>query len=240
VHPSNYRVVGFTSEVAASDLAGLAHSRGLLLIDDLGAGALVDLAAFGLPHETTVRESLEAGADVVLFSADKLIGAAQAGILVGRRRCIDQIRKHPLMRALRVDKTCLMVLERTLQLFRDSRFLREDHPTYQMLVCGIDQLTERAERLRSAIQRLAVSLTTEVRASQAFLGSGSLPTEALTSMMVTVQAPNLSAADLSRRLRMDPACIFGRIEGNRLCLDVRTLTDAQVPVIAAALARIVA
>ena len=106
VHPSNYRVVGFTSEVLLAELAELAHSKGLLMIDDLGAGALLDLRQFGLPHEPTVRESIEAGADVILFSADKLIGANQSGIIVGRKEAIAKIRKHPLMRALRVDKTC--------------------------------------------------------------------------------------------------------------------------------------
>ncbi|MCX6924931.1 MAG: L-seryl-tRNA(Sec) selenium transferase, partial [Verrucomicrobia bacterium] len=123
VHPSNYRVVGFTSEVPLAELAELARSRGLMMIDDLGAGALLSLKQFGLPHEPTVRESIEAGADVVLFSGDKLIGASQAGVIVGRKELINRLRKHPLMRAMRVDKTCLMVLERTLHLFRDPDLL---------------------------------------------------------------------------------------------------------------------
>ena len=140
VHPSNYRVVGFTSEVPLAELAELAHSKGLLMIDDLGAGALLDLRQFGLPHEPTVRESIEAGADVVLFSADKLIGANQSGIIVGRKEAIAKIRKHPLMRALRVDKTCIMVLERTLHLFRDPELLRREHPTYRMMTTPPDAL----------------------------------------------------------------------------------------------------
>ncbi|HSA01582.1 MAG TPA: L-seryl-tRNA(Sec) selenium transferase, partial [Candidatus Paceibacterota bacterium] len=140
VHPSNYRVTGFTSEVETAELAELAHQKGLWLIDDLGAGALVDLARFGLPHEPTVQESLQAGADVVLFSADKLIGASQAGIIVGRRNLIASLRQHPLMRALRVDKTCLMILERTLALFRRPERLAEVHPTYRMLAQGKDVL----------------------------------------------------------------------------------------------------
>src|SRR5208282_1031224 len=143
VHPSNYRVVGFTSEVPLAELAGLAHSKSLLLIDDLGAGALLDLQQFGLPHEPTVRESIEAGADVVLFSADKLIGANQSGIIVGRKEAIAKIRKHPLMRALRVDKTCIMVLERTLRLFRDPELLRREHPTYRMITTPRGAATSR-------------------------------------------------------------------------------------------------
>ena len=116
----------------------LAHSRNLLLIDDLGAGALLDLKQFGLPHEPTVRESIEAGADVVLFSGDKLIGAGQCGIVVGKKTLIEKLRKHPLMRAVRVDKTCLMVLERTLQLFRDPARLRTEHPTYRMVTTPLE------------------------------------------------------------------------------------------------------
>jgi L-seryl-tRNA(Ser) seleniumtransferase len=147
VHPSNYRVVGFTSEVPLRELAELAHSRNLILMDDLGAGALVDLKPFGLPHEPTVRESIAAGADVVLFSGDKLIGAGQCGVIVGRKALIDKLRKHPLMRAVRVDKTCLMVLERTLQLFRDPARLRREHPTYRMMSTPLDVLKSRAAEL---------------------------------------------------------------------------------------------
>lgn len=238
VHPSNYRVVGFTSEVVAADLASLAHDRGLLFIDDLGAGALVDIEDFGLPHEATVRESIQAGADVVLFSADKLIGAAQAGIIVGRRPCIDQIRRHPLMRALRVDKTCLMVLERTLMLFRDTQSLRKDHPLYRMLSCSINELTARAQRLQTAIQEQVPSAQTAIRPSQAFLGSGSLPVHALPSIVVAVKLPDVGVSELARRLRMDPACVFGRIEQDCFCLDVRTLSDSQVSILVSALARL--
>ena len=151
VHPSNYRVVGFTSEVALRELAELARSRNLILIDDLGAGALVDLKQFGLPHEPTVRESIEAGADVVLFSGDKLIGAGQCGMIVGRKALIEKLRKHPLMRAVRVDKTCLMVLERTLQLFRDPARLQREHPTYRMISAPMDVLKSRAEKLARLI-----------------------------------------------------------------------------------------
>jgi L-seryl-tRNA(Ser) seleniumtransferase len=240
VHPSNYRVVGFTSEVAAADLASMAHARGLVFIDDLGAGALVSLEDFGLPHETTVRESIHAGADVVLFSADKLIGAAQAGIIVGRRACIEQIRRHPLMRALRIDKTCLMVLERTLMLFRDPERLPADHPTYQMLTCTLDTLTARARDLEAAIRKVLPLAQLEIRSSQAFLGSGSLPVHALPSVMVTVRLPDLGADELARRLRMDQACVFGRIEHDCLCLDVRTLGGQEAGVIASALARVMA
>jgi L-seryl-tRNA(Ser) seleniumtransferase len=237
VHPSNYRVVGFTSEVELPELAKLARSRGLLLIDDLGAGALVDLRQFGLPHEPTVRESIEAGADVVLFSADKLIGAGQGGIIAGRKEAIARIRKHPLMRALRVDKTCIMILERTLHLFRDPALLRREHPTYRMMSAPMEELEKRAHALAKAIQSKAPRVKTGIRAGKAYLGSGSLPEEALPSFVVSAVLPGMNASDLARALRMDQACVFGRIEDEQVLFDVRTITDAQAPVIAEALGR---
>jgi L-seryl-tRNA(Ser) seleniumtransferase len=237
-HPSNYRVVGFTSEVPLRELAELAHERNVLLLDDLGAGALVDLKAFGLPHEPTVRESIEAGADVVLFSGDKLIGAGQCGIIVGRKTLIEQLRKHPLMRALRVDKTCLMVLERTLQLFRDPERLRREHPTYRMLGTPVAELQARAEKLARLVAVAAPPVQCEVHDSEAFLGSGSLPTEAIPSRELKVRLPGMSASELARRLRLDAACIFGRIKDDCVRLDLRTLTEAQLPLVAAALGRL--
>jgi L-seryl-tRNA(Ser) seleniumtransferase len=238
VHPSNYRVIGFTSEVGTKELAELAHSKGLVVIDDLGAGALLPLEQFGLPHEPTARESIEAGADIVLFSGDKLIGAGQAGVIVGRKELIQRIRKHPLMRAMRVDKTCLMVLERTLHLFRDPERLRREHPTYRMISTPVEALRARAKALVDALVVCASKVSATVGDSVAYLGSGSLPAEAIPSVMVTVSADGLSAEELARRLRTDDAQVFGRIEADRLRLDMRTITDQQVTTLAAAFGRI--
>lgn len=238
-HPSNYRIVGFTKEVELRAMAELAHSRGLIAIDDLGAGALVDLAQFGLPHEPTVPESVSEGADVVLFSGDKLIGAGQAGIIVGRKPLIDRLRNHPLMRAVRIDKTCLMLLERTLPMFRDPDRLRQEHPLYRMISTPLATLKERAERLCDALAHLAPAVDAAVVAGAAYVGSGSLPAEAIPSVVVSVFVSGRSAADLARHLRMDDACVFSRIEDDRIRLDMRTITDAQVPLIAAALRRVV-
>jgi L-seryl-tRNA(Ser) seleniumtransferase len=238
VHPSNYRIVGFTSEPEFKELAELAHSQNLILIDDLGAGALLSLKEFGLPHEPTVRESIESGADVVLFSADKLIGAGQAGIIVGRKDLIDKLRQHPLMRALRVDKTCLMLLERTLHLFRNPARLRREHPTYRMLSTPKETLQNRAQTLVITLAKGCPNVTATIEESVGYLGSGSLPTQTLPSLVVSVTAPNLSAHELARRLRLDPACVFGRIEQDRVLLDMRTITDEQLAGIAAAFARV--
>jgi L-seryl-tRNA(Ser) seleniumtransferase len=238
VHPSNYRIVGFTAEPALDDLATLAHDHNLPLLDDLGAGALVDLEPFGLPHEPTVRESIDAGADLVLFSGDKLIGASQSGIAVGRKPLIDRLRKHPLMRAVRVDKTCLLVLERTLHLFRRPDLLPLHHPTYRMLATPLPDIDRRAHRLADALATANPTLDIRIRPGVAYLGSGSLPTEAIPSVQIDLRLPGTPVTDLARSLRLDPACIFARIEHDRLVLDLRTVTDTQVPQIAAAFARL--
>ncbi len=238
VHPSNYRIVGFTTEPELRELAELAHSQQLLLVDDLGAGALLGLEQFGLPHEPTVRESIEAGADIVLFSGDKLIGASQSGIIVGRKPLIEQLRKHPLMRAMRVDKTCVMVLERTLQMFRDPELLRREHPTYRMITTPIGALEGRARALTEAVgQQSRGAVQTSTAHGSAYVGSGSLPTEAIPSVVLSVSVPGIGATELARRLRLDRACVFGRIESDVVRFDMRTITDEQVPQIAAALAR---
>jgi L-seryl-tRNA(Ser) seleniumtransferase len=199
---------------------------------------LVGLEQFGLPHEPTVRESLAAGADIVLSSGDKLIGGSQAGIIVGRKDLIQRLRKHPLMRAVRADKTCLMILERTLQLFRDPERLRLEHPTYRMLSTPIETLRARAAALVPALTSPPSNVTAAVGEGVAYLGSGSLPTEAIPSIIVSVAVPGLSAAELVKRLRMDDACVFGRVEDDVVRLDMRTVTEEQLPAIAAALRRI--
>jgi L-seryl-tRNA(Ser) seleniumtransferase len=166
------------------------------------------------------------------------MGASQAGVIVGRKVLIDRLRKHPLMRAMRADKTCLMLLERTLQMFRSPDLLRRDHPTYRMMTTPVETLQSRARALAEAIAAAAPKASTTVSDCVAYLGSGSLPTEAIPSAMVAVAVPGMNASELARRLRMDEACVFGRIEEDRLRLDARTITDEQVPVIAAAFGRV--
>jgi len=237
VHPSNFRVVGFMKEVPLEEMVTLARSRGVLMIDDLGAGALVDFEQFSLPHEPTARESIDAGADIVLFSADKLIGGAQGGVIVGREDLIGRIRRHPLARAMRVDKSCLMVLERTLQMFRDPEKLPDVHPTYRMLTTPLDTLKGRAELLAEKLDGALPAAQITVCEGIGYLGSGSLPTHGLPTWLVKVSPGEIPAAEIARCLRTDDACIFTRIEDERIVMDVRTITDDQVDTIAEAFAR---
>ena len=239
VHPSNFRVVGFMKEVPLEEMVELARSRGVMTIDDLGAGALVGLEQFGLPHEPTVRESIDAGADIVLFSADKLIGGAQGGVIVGRKDLVAHIRRHPLARAMRVDKSCLMVLERTLQMFRDPGRLTEVHPTYHMLATPPETLKGRAELLAGKLSGALPAAQITVCEGVGYLGSGSLPTHGLPTWLVKAALPDVPAAEAARRLRLDDACIFTRIEDEQVVMDVRTITDEQIDTIAQAFARVV-
>ncbi len=238
VHPSNYRVVGFSGQPALDELVALARERGIPFIDDLGAGALVDLGDYALPSEPTIQQSVAAGADLVLASTDKLIGGPQGGLIAGTQDLVDRCRRHPLYRALRPDKACLAALERTLMLFREPTRLPETHPLYRVLAESPDTVRARAETLAAAIAETAPAAAATVVASAAYLGSGSLPMEKLPGYGVTIDIDGLEAGALGRRLRGDDAQIFGRIEDGALILDCRTIADGQVDTIAAAVGRI--
>jgi L-seryl-tRNA(Ser) seleniumtransferase len=252
-HPSNYRIVGFASAVPVSELVEIAHApqRGasVAVVDDLGAGALVGLEHFGLPHEPTMAQSIAAGADVVLASTDKLIGAGQGGVILGKRPFIEKIRKHPLARAVRADKMCLMALERTLPLFRDMDVLVREHPTYRMLATSMAMLVRRADALAAAVNqavgvaaagRAVGSVSVEVADDVGYLGSGSLPMEALPTRVLRLRSHTMKAEALARALRLDEACVFTRVADDAVVLDVRTLTDDEIPLIAAAVGRVLA
>jgi L-seryl-tRNA(Ser) seleniumtransferase len=175
-----------------------------------------------------------------MFSGDKLIGGPQAGIIVGRSECIERIRKHPLARALRADKTCLMGLERTLILFRDEEVLVREHPLYRMLAMDVETLETRARELAEQIRAVAPCMACEPVESVGYLGSGSCPMEGLTSRAVRVTTDAMSADQLARHLRLDDACVFSRVEGDAVWLDVRTLWPHQIARVAEAMARICA
>lgn len=225
VNPSNYRVVGFTKEVPIEELVGLKHKRDVLVIDDLGCGALVDLAHFGLPHEPTVQESIAAGADLALFSGDKLIGGPQAGIIVGKKPLIAAIKKHPLTRMLRVGKMTDLVLEQTLRLFLDPQSLVEQNPTLRMLTTPVEELKARAERLLKAATEAGCELELRVVESESQMGGGSLPDTTLKSYALSVESSHASAERLSALLRRNAPPVIARIEAGQVLLDMRTLLD---------------
>ncbi|UEM21235.1 L-seryl-tRNA(Sec) selenium transferase [Skermanella mucosa] len=234
VHQSNYRIVGFTSAPALADLADLGRRRGLVVMEDLGSGTLFDLRAIGLPHEPTVGESVAFGVDLVMFSADKLLGGPQAGIIVGRRDLIVQLKKHPLLRAVRIDKLSLAALEATLRLYLDPARVVASVPVLAMLAAPLPQLEERAGRLAELLAGID-GLEVAGAEGKSYSGGGSLPETAVPTRLVTIRAAGLGTAELARRLRLHRPAVVGRIAADRFVLDVRTLADADLPEIAAAI-----
>lgn len=223
VHPSNYAIQGFTKSVAAAELAPLAREKGLSLIEDLGSGTLADLDTWGLPHEPTAREAVEAGVDVVTFSGDKLLGGPQAGLLVGRRALIERIARHPLKRALRLDKVRLAALEATLRLYADPARLVERLPTIRALARPAGQIRAQAERLLPAFARAVAGLQTSIAEVRGQIGSGALPVDLLPSFALAVRGKGLDrVADAFRAM---PIPVIGRIADGALYFDLRTLDD---------------
>jgi L-seryl-tRNA(Ser) seleniumtransferase len=234
VHPSNYRVQGFTGEPSLAELVALGRELRLPVIDDLGSGALVKLdAAF---DEPLVADSLAAGADVVTCSADKLIGGPQGGVILGTRSIVERCDDNQLARALRVGKLDLVALEATLRLFRDKDALCADHPTSRMLTEPVDVIAGRAKRLAAAIKKGAPAFEPVVEDSVSYAGSGALPVREIPTKCVVVDPPKrASAAETARRLRCGEPSLFVRVHADRLFLDPRTIQPGEEALVVEAL-----
>jgi L-seryl-tRNA(Ser) seleniumtransferase len=226
VHTSNYRISGFTESVPLPDLVTLGNKHGLKVIDDIGSGALIDFARFGFRDEPVARDSIAAGADLVLFSGDKLLGGPQAGILAGKKEWIQKIEKDPLMRAFRLDKMTLAALEATLRLYLNEEKALREVPGLRMLGFSTDELKQRAEALAARL-RAIVGLTAEVIEDVAYVGGGSLPDQAMKTWIVAVEAKSQSDADLALHLRTGTPAVLGRLREGKLALDLRTVFPEQ-------------
>jgi L-seryl-tRNA(Ser) seleniumtransferase len=239
VHPSNYRVVGFTSAPALSELAALAHGAGLPLYEDAGSGALLDLAPYGVEGEPVVRDSIAQGADVVTFSGDKLLGAAQAGLVVGRAELVGRLRRHPLYRALRADKLALAALEATLEAYRRGDAMREV-PALRMLAATAEEVEERARDFVGRLRALrgAEGFACEVVAGRSAVGGGSAPTSHPPTALVALAHASLSAASLDAALRRANPPVVARVLDGRVVLDLRTVAAEEEAELLAALASV--
>ncbi len=241
VHRSNYKIVGFTAEVTTRELAVLAEARGLWLLEDLGSGVLLDTRPFGLAHEPTVAEVVAAGAHLVTFSGDKLLGGPQAGVIVGRRELVERCKRHPLARALRVDKMTLAALEATL-----LHYLRGDAaqkiPIWQMMGQPVEGLAARAHSLAERLQQALAgesgrgAVRIEVQPGRSAVGGGSLPGETLPTWLVAVHLAHVGAQRLSGQLRRWERPVIGRIEEGRFLLDLRTVRPEEEGELVAAVA----
>jgi len=228
VNPSNYRVIGFTKSVTIEELVTLKQKNPeLLVIDDLGCGALIDLARYGLPHEPTAPDSVAAGADLVCFSGDKLIGGPQAGIIVGRKDLIARIKKHPLTRMLRVGKMTDLALEQTLRLFLEPDTLTEKIPTLRMLAMPLAVAKRKAQAVVRKLKAEGSSLDVKVIDTSSEMGGGSLPGVPIPSCGVAVTLSGLSPEEICRRLRRHDPPVIARIKEDAVVLDMRTVLDGE-------------
>ncbi|MBI3455974.1 MAG: L-seryl-tRNA(Sec) selenium transferase [Candidatus Rokubacteria bacterium] len=235
VHPSNYRVVGFTESVTTRELVEVGRARGVPVMEDLGSGSFVDLRPYGFPYEPTAPETVAAGADLVTFSGDKLLGGPQAGIVVGRRALVERLRKNPLNRALRIDKLTLAALEATLRAYEEPARALGEIPTLRMLTEAEAAVRRRALRcLRALPAPVRTALAARVVADRAQVGGGALPVVELPTAALALGSAVHRAEALDARLRAGRPPVIGRIVADRVLLDCRTVRDDEVPLLVAA------
>lgn len=227
VHNSNYKIVGFTSDVPIGEITKLAHKRKLLAIDDIGSGALVDLASYGFADQPLVSDSVKAGADVISFSGDKLLGGPQCGIILGKKKYIDLIRKNPLARAFRVGKLTLVALEATLKLFRDKETILKTNPTLNMLTMDLKTIDEKAVELKNKILESVSNLEINIIDEFSQPGSGSLAGYDIPTKVVTIKSKAIPTQDLAEKLRARDIPIFTRIKSDKILIDLRTILEGE-------------
>jgi L-seryl-tRNA(Ser) seleniumtransferase len=237
VHCSNYRVSGFTESVAIADLAALGKRHGLKVIDDIGSGALLDFNRFGFQAEPVARDCIAAGADLVLFSGDKLLGGPQAGILVGKAEWIAQIEADPLMRAFRCDKMTLAALEATLRIYLHEEKALRAIPVLHLLGLPLEELRRRAEDLAARLGAVPALASVACAEDVAYVGGGSLPDQQMKTWVVEAKPRECSDADFARRLRVGTPAVLARVRDGKIVLDVRTIFPHQVDALVDAIAR---
>ncbi|MDK9707301.1 MAG: L-seryl-tRNA(Sec) selenium transferase [Desulforhopalus sp.] len=229
VHTSNFRIIGFTSEVSAEDMVALARKNNLTTMEDLGSGSLVDFSRFGFPKEPTVQQIVHAGVDVVTFSGDKLLGGPQAGIIVGKRDVIDRIKKNPLNRALRIDKFTLAALESILREYLDLDKALKNVPTLAMLTASAAELKKRAQRVaRRLTKKLGEKCRVATIPTVSRVGGGALPEFSIGSWAIALEPAAMTLNTFEAMLRRLTIPIIGRIENDRFLLDVRTIQEREI------------
>lgn len=240
VHPSNYRVVGFAESPDAASLASLARDRQVLFFDDLGSGALVDDAEWRAAGEPIIADSLKAGADLLSFSGDKLLGGPQAGIILGRRDVVDRVRKHPMARAVRIDKLTIAALQATLELYLDPKRAVSDIPTLAMLRARGDELQARAEKLAGELGRACSAERFDVLSEESYAGGGALPAWPMATYVVQWQPRSISAAEAARHLRTARRPVLVRVREGTVLFDIRTISASDQAAIVEAVGEVVA
>jgi len=236
VHRANFRIIGFTEEVPVEKLVSFGHGRGVPVMYDLGSGCLIPLGQYGIHGEPTVQETVKSGADLITFSGDKLLGGPQAGIIVGKRELVERVQKHPLARAVRIDKLTLAALETTLLEYLDGEEAKEHIPTLSMLLEDPGSIKARAKKIASHIKRVTKNAMLQVIEDSSQAGGGSLPEVQFPTHVVAVKPEKISVNELEERLRRGDPAIIARIQGNSLILDARTIADREITAVAHAVA----
>jgi len=237
VHTSNYKITGFTEAVSNKEVADLAHENGLIAINDLGSGQFVDFTPYGLPYEPTVKEVLDSGMDIVTFSGDKLLGGPQAGIIVGKKKYIEAMKKNQLTRALRVDKMTIAALEATLKLYLDEKTALKEIPTLRMISISEEELRKKAEKFTEIIKKS--DFISEIIEDRAEVGGGSYPSSYLKSIAVKLTHNKKTSTEIERLLLLEEIPIITRIKENSIILDMRTLREKEFDLVADSLMKIV-
>jgi L-seryl-tRNA(Ser) seleniumtransferase len=229
VHTSNFRMIGFTSEVAVEDMVDLARRKGLIVVEDLGSGCLIDLSTYGLPKEPTVQEVINAGVDIVTFSGDKLLGGPQAGIIAGRRAVIEKVKKNPLNRALRIDKFTLASLENLLRNYYDANLVLKNVPTIAMLTQAPDLIRSKGRKLlRRLEKKITSACAVRLVPTVSRVGGGAMPEYNLASWAVELRPRHIGINFLENEFRRLEVPIIGRIEHESFLIDLRTVLEHEI------------
>ena len=228
VHTSNYKILGFTESVPTRELVEIGRKHGIPVYEDLGSGSFIDVRKLGLSYEPTVQDVLKAGVDIVSFSGDKLLGGAQAGIILGKRKYIERIKKHPLNRALRIDKMTLAVLEATLTYYLDEELALREIPVWKLLSQRAERVREKAERLVRELKEKGFKGKAEIVEDRVEVGGGALPLQTLSTYCVSIQIEGLSETELDKKLRKSFPPIIGRIKEGKFLIDMFTVFESEI------------
>jgi L-seryl-tRNA(Ser) seleniumtransferase len=231
VHTSNFKILGFTEDVALEDLVKLGKEKNIPIIEDIGSGTLVDFSKYGFTYEPTVQESIKKGVDVVTFSGDKMLGGPQAGIIAGRKEYIDKMKKNQLTRALRIDKMTLAALEGTIKYYLDEEEAVENIPTLYMILSHKDEHKKRAQKLKRKLQNKVQGFEFIIEEDYSIVGGGSMPTEKIRTYVIKVKSNGCRSQELEKRLRGNSVPIIVRVSNDEVILDLRTIFDRDFDII---------
>ena len=232
VHTSNYRILGFTQSVEVDELCEIGKKHNIPVIEDLGSGVFIDVSKYGLTYEPTVLDSIRKGADIVTFSGDKMLGGPQAGIIVGKKEYISQMKKNQLTRALRVDKLTICALEATLRMYLDEEKAIKEIPTLRMLTYTMEELEEKANTLYSKLENLNTYANIRIEDGLSQVGGGSMPLETINSKVIAITPNNMNVSTLEKKLRLSGSHVIARVYEDKYVLDIRTIFEDEFDILA--------